>query len=123
MHIKRIVAALVLLPALARAEDNPHGPETFQHLQVEASAGASRREGSIQRWEMNGWIGGDTDKLAFSSEGKRLKDTVEDAEVTALASHALSEFWDVQVGVRQEFRPHPATYAAIGVEGAGPILL
>ena len=46
---------------------------------------------------------------------------VESAEVQALYSRAIDPWFNLQVGVRQDFRPGPArTYATIGIEGIAP---
>jgi copper resistance protein B len=75
-------------------------------------------EGSALRWEANGWIGGDTDRLWLRSEGERTNGVTESAELQALWGHAISPWWDVVSGVRQDFKPGaPQTWAALGLQG------
>ena len=75
-------------------------------------------EGSALRWEANGWIGGDTDRLWLRSEGERTNGVTESAELQALWGHAISPWWDVVSGVRQDFKPgSPQTWAALGLQG------
>lgn len=73
-------------------------------------------------WEAEGWTGGDIDRFAFKTKGEgTFGGTVEQAEVQALWSHALDSWFNLQAGVRQDFRPEPRrTYAAIGIEGIAP---
>lgn len=73
-------------------------------------------------WEGEGWIGGDIDRLAFKSEGEgSVGGRMEQAEVQALWSHALDPWFNLQAGVRQDFRPEPRrTYATVGIEGLAP---
>jgi copper resistance protein B len=52
-------------------------------------------------WDLQGWIGGDYNKLWLKSEGEqRTGSGAGDAEVQALFSRLISPFWDFQVGVR-----------------------
>jgi copper resistance protein B len=75
-------------------------------------------------WDVQGWIGNDDDKLYLKSEGEMSLDggsRVEEAEVELLYSRNISKFWDLQLGVRQDFRPRPErTFAAIGLQGLAP---
>ena len=75
-------------------------------------------DGSTLAWDISGWIGGDIDRLWLRSEGERTNGKTEEAEVQALWGHAISPWWDVVSGVRQDFKPGaPQTWAALGVQG------
>ncbi len=73
-------------------------------------------------WEAEGWIGGDIDRFAYKTKGEgSFGGSAEKAEVQALWSHALDPWFNLQVGVRQDFRPDPRrTYATVGIEGIAP---
>lgn len=74
--------------------------------------------GSALAWDLSGWIGGDIDRLWLRSEGERSNGKTEDAEIQALWGHAISPWWDVVSGVRQDFKPGaPQTWAAFGLQG------
>ena len=74
------------------------------------------------RWDGEGWFGGDIDRFVVKTEGEgAVRGGVESAEVQALYSRAIDPWFNLQVGVRQDFRPGPArTYATIGIEGIAP---
>ncbi|MBV4523031.1 copper resistance protein B [Pseudomonas sp. SWRI74] len=75
-------------------------------------------DGSALAWDLSGWIGGDIDRLWLRSEGERSNGKTEDAEIQALWGHAISPWWDVVSGIRQDFKPGVAqTWAALGVQG------
>ena len=75
-------------------------------------------DGSTLAWDLSGWIGGDIDRLWLRSEGERSNGKTHDAEIQALWGHAISPWWDVVSGVRQDFKPgDPQTWAAFGVQG------
>ncbi len=74
-------------------------------------------------WDVQGWSGGDINRFWWKSEGEGgLDDGLEEAELQALYSRALTPFWDVQAGVRQDFRPdgEDTTHLVLGLQGLAP---
>lgn len=73
-------------------------------------------------WDLEGWYGGDINKLWIKSEGEFSfeDDEVEDAEVQALWSRAVLPFWDIQAGVRYDLEPKGRTHAVLGLQGLAP---
>ncbi|GJL94288.1 MAG: copper resistance protein B [Hyphococcus sp.] len=74
-------------------------------------------------WDVQGWYGGDKDKLWIKIEGKYAieGDAFEGAEVQALWSHAISRYFDAQAGVRHDFAPgDDRTFGVLGVQGLAP---
>lgn len=75
-------------------------------------------DGSALSWDIKGWVGGDIDRLWVRTEGERSAGRTESAEAQALWGHAISPWWDVVGGVRQDFKPGDGqTWAAFGVQG------
>ena len=75
-------------------------------------------DGNAQTWDIKGWVGGDIDRLWLRSEGERSAGRTESAEAQALWGHAISPWWDVVGGVRQDFKPGASqTWAAFGLQG------
>lgn len=74
-------------------------------------------------WDVQGWVGGDLDKVWFKTEGEYLldHDGFEEAEVQALYGRSISPYFDLQAGVRHDFRPRPSrSFGVIGVQGLAP---
>ena len=73
-------------------------------------------------WDTQAWYGGDINKLWLKAEGEYsfASDTVEDAELQALWSRAISPYFDLQAGVRYDFKPGGRTHAVLGVQGLAP---
>lgn len=73
-------------------------------------------------WDVQGWYGGDIHKLWVKSEGDYSLDEndVEDAELQLLYSRAVSSYWDLQAGLRQDFEPDGRTYGVVGFQGVAP---
>lgn len=84
--------------------------EQLEYQDVEGS--------SALNWNANAWVGGDIDRLWLRSEGEREQGTTHKAELQALWGHAISPWWEVVTGVRQDFKPGSAqTWAALGLQG------
>lgn len=75
-------------------------------------------------WEAQGWYGADTDRIRVKTEGEGTLEALETAELQALWSHAVTPWFDVQAGVRYDWRPEPDRgYLVLGVQGLLPYLL
>jgi copper resistance protein B len=87
---------------------------------IEASFGDGEEGYS---WNAQGWTGGDINRFWWKTEGEgAFGGQLHDAEVQALYSRAVAPFWDVQAGVRQDFRPDgdDTTHLTVGVQGVAP---
>ncbi|MDP9082190.1 MAG: copper resistance protein B [Pseudomonadota bacterium] len=72
-------------------------------------------------WDVQGWYGGDFNKLWAKSEGQTLGDRTADSKVEALWARALLPFWDTQLGMRYDFSGGPSReWLAFGVQGISP---
>ncbi|MGX1691146.1 copper resistance protein B [Brevundimonas naejangsanensis] len=75
------------------------------------------------RWSAQGWTGGDINRFWWKTEGEgEIDGKLHDVEVQALYSRAIAPFWDVQAGVRQDFRPdgEDTTHLTVGLIGVAP---
>ena len=79
-------------------------------------------QNDILFWDARGWIGNDDHKVAFKSEGERVVDgNLDGAELQLLYQRPIARFFDVQAGLRHDFRPRPTrTFGVIGVQGLAP---
>lgn len=80
-------------------------------------------------WDARGWVGRDLDRVWFRTEGDvdgERRDgvasgAVHEAQVHVLYGRAVARWWDVVVGLRQDWRPGAAqTWAAVGLQGLAP---
>jgi copper resistance protein B len=111
----------IIPPANARdAMRHHHGGTLFHRFQLETQTGSSREEGSVSQWDFDGWIGGDIHKLAIKSEGNLQGNHADDAEIQALYSRNIAEFWDAQIGLRQDIQPTSTRYLTLGIAGLAP---
>ena len=68
------------------------------------------------------WYGGDISKVWLKTEIEgEYGRSPEQAEVQALYSRAIDPWWNLQAGIRYDFRPNPErAYLVLGIEGLAP---
>lgn len=73
-------------------------------------------------WEGQSWIGTDRNRLWLRSEGERVAGRTEAADVEVLYGRSLTTWWDLVIGLRNDFAPgNDQRFAAIGVQGLAPM--
>ena len=78
------------------------------------------QSGQRLSWDIDARVGTDEHRLVLKSEGLALKGRQKEAEIQLLYSRPLSEFFDIQAGVRHVFVPTNRNYFALGVQGTAP---
>lgn len=112
--------------AMARSRANDlrreHGGMTYYQVLLNIAEYQVRKGRDGYRWDGEAWIGGDIDRLTIKSEGRGdVARSLGEGEIQALYSRAIGPYWNLQAGVRHDFRPTPSrTYATLGVEGLAP---
>jgi copper resistance protein B len=92
----------------------------FWYIEVEQFEYRFGDDGSeMMAWDANAWIGNDDHRLAFKSEGENpIGEKLETAELQFLYRRPVSDFFDLNVGVRHDLRPNPdRTYGVVGLQG------
>lgn len=73
-------------------------------------------------YDAQGWLGTTFDRLVVKAEGEIVKGSLEGSDTEVLWGHAVSAFWDTQVGIR--FDTHDGgdsrQWLAFGVQGLAP---
>jgi len=109
--------------ASREAEHAAHGDFPVLWVQADRLEVQARQGADGYLWDVQGYYGGPTRRFWFKSEGEAAAgEGVEDAEVQALWSRAISPWWDLQAGVRQDLAGPATTHAVIGVQGLAPYL-
>ena len=98
------------------------GDSIFAHGILDQAEGRIGGGRNAFRWEGQGWIGGDYDKLWFKSEGfARGKGGVDDGRHELLYDRAVSTYLDLQAGVRTDWDSGSGrTWAVFGAQGLAP---
>jgi len=72
-------------------------------------------------WDTQSWYGGDYNKVFLKFEGERVAGVTENARVDLLLDRIAARFWNLQLGLREDFGSGPArTWTAMGIEGLAP---
>jgi copper resistance protein B len=120
------------IPSQLSASSLPDAPIPKPHLmdnRVFAHVLFDQLEGRISgsdnafRWDGEGWIGTDMNRLWFKSEGFVDKGAVSDGDQELLYDRPISHlrYFDAQAGVREDLDSGPRrTWAAVGIEGLAP---
>jgi copper resistance protein B len=144
MTIIRIVplAVAIALPALVAAAPTPAASEKpqpmtdiesattmppvmdkgiFAHVLLDQLEGRFNGSNPQFRWDSQGWIGTDYDKLWIKSEGTFSNGTFDDGQHQFLYDRAVTTYFDVQAGLRSDLDLRPArNWAAFGIQGLAP---
>ena len=100
-----------------------HDNEIFAVFRGDRLEYQTREGNGTLLWDVQAWVGSDYNKLWFKSEGTWLidEDKFQEAETELFYSRNITTFWDLQIGVRHDFKPDPdRTFAALGVQGLAP---
>ncbi|AUW59781.1 copper resistance protein CopB [Sphingobium sp. SCG-1] len=95
----------------------PHSMLMAERLEWRPGGG-----GDGYAWEMEGWTGGDVDRLAFKTKGEgAVGGAAEKIELQAGWLHALNPWFNLRAGARQDLQPRPRrTHAVLAIEGLAP---
>jgi copper resistance protein B len=97
--------------------------DIFWHVLFNQLEGRTNGPDNEFRWDGEGWIGTDMNKLWFKSEGFVENGKASDGITEALYDHPIPHlrYFDVQAGVRYDLDSDPGrTWGALGVEGLAP---
>ena len=126
-------AVFVMLLALQAGAAEPGWPEPIDDNPVVGLLLADQLElrssdsPDLLRWDVQGWIGTDYNKLWVKTEGedRRPSPGGGDAELQLLYSRLIAPFWDLQAGLRYdrlygEGPDRDRSFAVLGLEGLAP---
>jgi copper resistance protein B len=99
-----------------------HGGQKMLRVGFDIAEARFRKGREGYGWEGDAWYGGDIDRLWVKTEGEGdSSGALEEAEVQVLYSRAIDPYWNVQGGVRYDFKPDPSrVYATVALEGLAP---
>lgn len=100
------------------------GGQAFYQIMFNLAEFQAHEGNNGYRWDGQAWIGSDINRLWLKTEGEgAFREGVDSAEVQALYSRAIGPYFNLQGGIRHDFRPSPSrNYATIGFEGLAPYM-
>nr|WP_301300258.1 copper resistance protein B [Pseudomonas citronellolis] len=111
------VYAVPGVPALSLADE-----QRFGALLVERLERSHARAGdNATAYDLQGWLGRDFDKAVLKAEGEVADGKLHDARTELLWGHAVTPYWDTQLGIRYDTGTGPDRgWLAFGVQGLAP---
>ena len=99
-----------------------HGGQKLSQVMLNIAEAQFGKGPTGFEWDAEGWYGGDINRLWVKSEGEgAFGQSVEKAEVQALYSRAVGPYFNLQAGLRYDFKPNPSrVYTVAGFEGLAP---
>jgi copper resistance protein B len=115
------VAAILIVSGIGRAAAQSDDA-IYRHLRLERFEYEGNDDIHLFKWDVEGWTGGDYNKLWVKSEGDYVFDQniFGRADLQLLYSRNIATFWDAQIGVRRAFEPERTFDAVIGFQGLAP---
>lgn len=81
----------------------------------------SRKGDDATAYDLQGWYGTTYDRAVVKAEGEWAKGKIEDSRTDLLWAHAITAYWDTQLGVRFDGGEGPSRqWLAIGLQGLAP---
>jgi copper resistance protein B len=81
-------------------------------------------EGDAFAWDLEGWFGGDFDRVWLRTEGQHEHGGTRGADLQLLYGHAFARWWEMVAGMRHDTGPGPSRdWMAVGVQGLAPYML
>jgi copper resistance protein B len=121
-HAADVVWGAEPMAAARRQLEREAGSFTGSMLRVDLFEYQARHGRDGYRFESEGWLGGDINRLVIKGRGEGDRGrALDNAEGQLLYSRAIGPWFNVQAGVRHDLQPQPQrTYATIGFEGVAP---
>ena len=93
----------------------------FAHVLLDQLEGRFNGNNPEFRWDGQGWIGTDYDKLWIKSEGTFSNGGLDDGQHQFLYDRAVTTYFDLQAGLRSDLDSRPSrNWAAFGIQGLAP---
>lgn len=93
-----------------------HEPMLFYYFGGDIAA-TSSDEKALVDWDLSTWVGNDEHRFKLTTEGEWHGDEAEEIETWALYHRPVDDFWNFEIGVRQDFQPTMNSMAVIGFDG------
>jgi copper resistance protein B len=93
----------------------------FGSLLVDRLEAVHTADDTATAYDVQAWFGRDYDRVVLKAEGDYAKGQFEEASTELLWSHAVTAYWDAQVGLRYDGGEGPKrSWLAFGVQGLAP---
>lgn len=95
--------------------------DRFGSLMIDRLEAVRTHGNTATMYELQGWYGRDYDRAVFKAEGEIEGGELHEARTELLWGHAITAYWDTQLGVRYDSGAGPDRgWLAFGVQGLAP---
>jgi copper resistance protein B len=95
--------------------------EKFGRIWIERLERGFSKDAPYTGFEGQAWFGSDINRLSLKVEGDYSNGVFDESRNEALWAHAISPYWDTQIGIRQDTGLVPNnTWLAFGIQGLAP---
>lgn len=108
--------------AMAAARDqlaHEHGAISWSKVMVEKLELRPDSGADGYAWEGRASFGGDINRFVLKSRGEGAR-KLDEAEVDVLYGRAITPYFSLEAGLRQDFEPRTRTYLTVGLDGVAP---
>ncbi|MFK5882045.1 MAG: copper resistance protein B [Sulfurospirillum sp.] len=122
--MKKILSTALLLSSVtvssfAASSQSP----IYTKLTIDSLEKQGNADKSIS-WSGNFWIGNELNKVYLYSEGDKPKNSSSESQNQLVVSHAISPYWDVQLGIGYDEKiGNHQTWGIIGFQGMLPYFI
>ncbi|NKB87136.1 MAG: copper resistance protein B [Acidobacteria bacterium] len=127
-HLRFLVLALCVvlyLPVAAQHGDwemPEHGDQLYWFVMADQLEWSAGKEDTLN-WDVEGWLGGDFNRVWLKTEGEAAGDAEGHYEIQGLYSRLVTPFWELQAGVRYDRDVHGSqsrAHLVLGLQGLAP---
>ena len=117
-NITKIALGLIMINTFSMAGTSAN--ELYSKVTIDELEYQDNSEKNVA-WDTNLWIGDETDKLYFYTEGEKPKDGIAQSENQLVYSKAIAPFWDAQFGVGYDKAgSNNQTWGVLSIQGLAP---
>jgi len=121
MKNKKILLTLSMLLGLSQAVQAGGSDDPLRTMFLTDKFEVLNNSEKTRAWEGSFYIGYDIDKLYLYSAGEGTTDGVESSQNELVYSHAISPFWDAQIGLAYDKNADASkTWAELAIAGLAP---
>jgi copper resistance protein B len=98
-----------------------HDETVQEYVLIEQLEAWDADDGDGVGWEAESWVGTDVNRLWLRTEGSRVDNVTEFADVEVLYGRSVARWWDLVAGFRWDFGAGPSrNFLGIGLVGVAP---
>jgi len=122
--MKKILSTALLISSVAVSSFAASAQSPiWSKLTIDSLEKQGNNDKSIS-WSANFWAGTELNKVYLYSEGEKPKNSSTQSENQLVVSHAISPYWDIQLGAGYDKKPGAhQTWGIVGLQGMLPYFI